>query len=164
MVSCGYALPWGGRRVLSMKASGWKREFETGIPVIDHQHRRLLEGVESCIRALSHGAAKGVVIALVRDIQAHAIDHFRDEEDLMQRSGFPEFEDHHARHVELAAVITDLTEDYMSGRLAVPIQVVRTFSHWMEEHLSGDDKRAAAWIRSHMAPDHWSDHPSAEED
>ncbi len=147
-----------------MKASGWKREFETGIPLIDHQHRRLMEGLEGCIRALSHGAARGVVLALAHEIQAHAIDHFRDEEDLMKRSGYPDFEAHRARHAELAAVVADLSDDYQAGRLAVPIQVVRTFAHWMEEHLLGDDQHAAAWIRAHMAPDRWSDHPSAEED
>jgi len=147
-----------------MKASGWKREFETGIPLIDHQHRKLMERLEACMRALSHGAAKGVVLALAREIQAHALDHFRDEEDLMKRSGYPDYEDHHARHVELSAVVADLTEDFQAGRLAVPLQVVRTFAHWLEEHLQGEDQRAATWIRSHMAPERWSDHPSAEED
>ena len=66
----------------------WSPEFETGIDIIDSQHRQLfdyLEQVEEAIQAEDPSRVEEVARGLVH----YAISHNTFEESLMAKAGYP---------------------------------------------------------------------------
>lgn len=86
----------------------WPEILETGYPEIDGDHRRL---VDECNRltclAGDHGSWDEIVEAshaLARDFT----EHFRAEEQLLERTGFPRIDAHKAQHHRLEEQLNQL--------------------------------------------------------
>ena len=74
--------------------------FELDFHPIDDDHRRLVALVNEIIRALD-AADFDACARLVPDFVDSARKHFRHEEALLERVGYPEAEDHHEHHRQL---------------------------------------------------------------
>jgi hemerythrin-like metal-binding protein len=78
----------------------WHEEYESGDTLIDQQHRWLFHGVNSMRAAIDAGDARRAC-EILDEIVGQVIGHFHDEEALLAQRGYPEFEQHQRRHVEL---------------------------------------------------------------
>ncbi|MFB0953495.1 MAG: hemerythrin domain-containing protein, partial [Aeromonadaceae bacterium] len=78
----------------------WSEQFETGHPVVDHQHQSLFSLMNELDQALTDGASEEAL--WVRLLRLHELtrEHFRCEERLMQELGFPELPAHRAEHTK----------------------------------------------------------------
>ena len=79
----------------------WRREWESGIGLIDEEHRHLIElGNELLNRALAHespAAILPVLDRLIEDIRTH----FADEEGLLAEADYPDIAEHQEIHARL---------------------------------------------------------------
>ena len=92
----------------------WPEILETGYPEIDGDHRRLIEECNGLTKlAAEHGSWDEIVKvaqALARDFT----EHFRSEEELLERTEFPRIEAHKAQHHRLEEQLNQLTR-FMSS-------------------------------------------------
>ena len=95
----------------------WSEQFETGHPLVDHQHQSLFGLMNELDQALTDGASEEAL--WVRLLRLHELtrEHFRCEERLMQELGFPELPAHRAEHTKILLNGERLMEQYRHGQL-----------------------------------------------
>lgn len=68
-----------------------------GIPAIDDDHRRLVAEINR-IGADIREASYALYIDLLAEFEQVALDHFRREEEILDRLGYPRLDDHRSYH------------------------------------------------------------------
>ena len=99
----------------------WQRDYESGNGLIDMQHRRLFAAVNAMLEAARSGRTPAV-IELLDDVITQTMQHFRDEEDVLERDAAHELAGHRKIHMVLLERILTLREGLMKG--ATPLDEV----------------------------------------
>ncbi len=120
----------------------WREEFETGIPDVDHEHRELVDLINSLHEQLGNRADPETVSAFLGEVFARISAHFALEETIMRKHGYDEYEAHKAEHEKLLDDIRDIMDDYEAGvyeefedRLASRVR------DWFVDHFKTKDAR-----------------------
>ena len=83
----------------------WKPSFAIGIPVIDAEHKQLVELCNELYKAImsnKNSERKDVVRIALKECADYVRTHFANEEKLMQVCGYKDFEAHKRTHAEFA--------------------------------------------------------------
>lgn len=125
----------------------WKPKFELGIPVIDAQHRTLVELCNSFYQELIHSKADWK-ISWERSLKNtlhkcvdYAKTHLRDEEILMAACGYPDFARHKQQHSIFIKEILDTTENFKEATIGTAFKYVKFLYDWILSHIAHDDRQ-----------------------
>lgn len=114
----------------------WHPDFASGNVRIDFQHRGLINAVNDLIDASSSGP-HDLVIARLDELISHTLHHFRDEEAILLRNGYPKLTEHARSHAGLIGQMLGFRErvhvdpDAIAGLIAFMVEVV-VAHHMME--------------------------------
>lgn len=121
----------------------WRDGFKIGVAQVDQEHRHLF----TLVRALNLASVDQTVDELLE----YVVTHFTNEQELMEKSGYPAFEQHLRLHEEFASQVADFLgngSDWTEDR----VQELRRFlNKWLIGHIMTHDLRFGKWL---------SDHPS----
>lgn len=81
----------------------WQDEWNSGHPLIDAQHRELLEDSSQLISLALAGAKATAIDKQLNRLLGHLEKHFSDEIAVLREAGYPEQEAHAKTHAELLA-------------------------------------------------------------
>ena len=132
----------------------WTPDMETGIEVVDRQHRELVEQVNRLLQAMRAGKGRKVVGDLLAFLGRYAVEHFQTEEEIMRKGGYPEYERHRAVHEAFKRDFAKLAAEYekqANTKLALTIEVQKRVMEWLRQHILKTDKKAAEHLREHGA-------------
>lgn len=115
----------------------WRDGFKIGVTQVDQEHRHLF----SLVRALNLES----VDQTVEELLDYVVTHFSNEQELMEKSGYPAFEQHLKLHEEFGAQVAEFlgnggawTEDR--------VQELRRFlNKWLIGHIMTHDLRFGKW-------------------
>ncbi len=97
----------------------WKKEFESGDPRIDEQHKVLFQYANQIKNmSLSDNDLEKETLMFEKIIQ-HIVVHFQSEEEILKAYGYPELVEHHKIHEGLVAEIALARQAFEEGRLGV---------------------------------------------
>ena len=131
----------------------WVEAFSLDVPLLDDQHRQLLEHVKVAIAALQ-GARERDAAHLLESIKDMAQGHFNDEEILMYELAFPGYVNHVEQHRRLVLRLEHLQAS-LALRPAAPHEAIHDLRAWFALHLIDYDRALAAFVnaRQHRAQD-----------
>lgn len=120
----------------------WRKEFETGIPDVDHEHRELVELINRLHGALEAGADKEKVAEFLGEVFAKISAHFALEETIMRKHRYDEYNEHKADHEKLLDELRDImdaqaADAYFDYREALAGAV----RDWFVDHFKTKDAR-----------------------
>jgi hemerythrin-like metal-binding protein len=121
----------------------WKSSFETGIPAIDQQHRRLVEMINEFHEAMKarRGAEKS------REILEGLVDytktHFRDEENLLRAKGYVALATHMALHKDLLVQVAAFVDKYNTQQQVSSLDLSEFLRNWLTQHILQEDMKYA---------------------
>jgi hemerythrin len=122
----------------------WREGFSIGIEQLDREHRHLF----SLVLALNLDSV-GQTMERLLD---YVVIHFSDEQNAMDRSGYPALEQHLRLHEEFAAKIADFLvtgDDWTEER----VQELRRFlNKWLIAHIMTHDMRFGKWLANESKP------------
>ncbi|MBU1610885.1 MAG: bacteriohemerythrin [Proteobacteria bacterium] len=122
----------------------WDASLETGIGMIDAQHRILVDLINKLDASVQEGSpAKAVELVLV-DLKKYTVYHFSAEETLMVRSGYAGFEAHRDQHQEFMEEVDGFEIDSLTGAPDVAQDVLEFLKDWLTNHIRVSDKDFAA--------------------
>lgn len=122
--------------------AAWKETFAVGDAVIDSQHRAFFAEINAVARALDRGDGREAVIDFYRKFYRGLVLHFRDEEAMLARVGFPDLDTHHAEHQALLASVSAVEGMLLAGDDPHHWHfVVKRLFIALVEHLAGTDMR-----------------------
>jgi len=130
----------------------WNRSFETGIAIVDAQHRQLVKLINDAEPLLTGGeeAASQQLGVLLEDLDRCAATHFACEEGVMRSHGLlpPYIEKQHADHQGFRDQLRELRGQLVAESLAdVGPGLLRFLTSWLSFHILDEDQRMARQIR-----------------
>jgi len=67
----------------------WQQSMETGAPLLDAQHRSLVEHAAALVAAIEAGGERPVVERVLREFGDYSVRHFSVDEDCAERGSCP---------------------------------------------------------------------------
>jgi hemerythrin-like metal-binding protein len=125
----------------------WSAQYETGIFMIDTQHKKLVEAINTLHDAMKEGKGKEKAESTLSFLVDYTVQHFKTEEDLMKKKGYPDFVNHKAVHDKLVAEVTDMKTKYLAGKV-LPMQLSSFLSDWLKNHILGTDKKYVPFLKN----------------
>lgn len=116
----------------------WRKEFETGIPGVDHEHRELVDLINRLHEHMASGADKARVAEFLGEVFARIAAHFALEESIMRKHAYDEYEAHKAEHERLLDEIRDIMDSASTAYASSLSTVVRD---WFVNHFKSKDAR-----------------------
>lgn len=120
----------------------WRDAFKINVPQIDDEHRHLFDLVGRLEIA--------TVSATLDELLTYVVTHFSHEQQLMEASGYPAFEEHLKLHEQFSVAVADFLgagEGWTEER----IESLRRFlNRWLIGHIMTHDLRFGNWYREHQ--------------
>lgn len=132
-----------------MATMGWSEAYSVGSAMLDSDHRILLDLLGQLHDAIETGQSRSVVGSLLNVLAEYAEHHFRREEEVLARLGFPDREAHQGQHREMEDRLRAIRDRWRDGeRGALGEEVLAFLKKWLTGHILGADKAYAPWIEA----------------
>ncbi len=114
----------------------WSDDYETGIPLIDSDHKTLFATFNMVHERAADGL-DGDTISRALDVLVMYVDrHFAREEAMMQANGYPDLIEHMAIHRRIAAKVHGFKTAFDENPEAIEIEPFLEFvSDWLTGHI-----------------------------
>lgn len=116
----------------------WNPAFETGVPGIDYEHRRLVDMLNAINEMISHQAGPREVADVLADFHALASAHFALEEKIMRDQKFAGLQERQQNHYRLLDEVRDIMDDYEDGSLRAGNSLPETLKQWLAKAMDVD--------------------------
>lgn len=132
----------------------WKDSYSVGIEAVDHEHRELIELINTLHEELTGGGSARAVSAIFGDIYKGISSHFALEERFMRERRYDQLADHKSDHERLLDELRDLMDDYDDARdggidAGTERQLSERLGTWFASHFQTHDARLHSRLGSH---------------
>lgn len=121
----------------SEMAIRWTHDLNTGIEVIDNQHRRIVDYINQLGEAIRR-RDRTAVGAVLDELVDYTISHFAFEESLQEEAGYQYAKPHKAVHEVFIKRVAKFQEKHDAGEDVAP-QLHSMLSTWLIHHIKRDD-------------------------
>lgn len=126
----------------------WEAVYSVEIPSIDNQHKKLIAIINDLNDAMSQGKGKEVIGGIIKQLENYTVEHFRFEEDLFRKHGYPETNAHIKQHQDLVKQVSDFRQKFESGHLMLSLNVMNFLKDWLRNHILETDKKYISFFKS----------------
>ena len=131
----------------------WNPEWDTGIALIDQQHRILLGQIDALMTAIHENDADRLMPGLLAFLAEYVDQHFLMEDEKMAATGYVGLVGHRAIHDDMRRQVASLVERFVADSEALNEEVLDFLMDWLIKHINGEDRRLARhlhqWAAAH---------------
>jgi hemerythrin len=126
----------------------WDSRYSVGIPLIDEQHKKLIELTNDLYEACLGGieSATSNFREAIRGTVEYVKYHFAAEEKILENVKYPGIAAHKKEHETFVVTILRDVKDFEEGKKFVPNVFVRYLKDWILAHIAVEDKKYAGYI------------------
>jgi len=124
----------------------FKDIYKIGIKKIDEQHKELFDVFNRLERAIDRGEGNEVISEILDFLSEYTREHFKTEEQYMERYKYPDVEEHKKIHQQFLDEIDEIYQRYQSGYLKINSQIQTTLFKWIITHIEQTDKRYGMYL------------------
>lgn len=125
----------------------WTADLETGNDAIDSQHRSLFALANELQGAIeAEDSDPETVTDCVWRLTDYVMQHFADEQELMEDAGYPELPVHVSMHEQLTAETMRITARMMNDEPLSAAELAPLVTRWLRDHICAADKRFVAFL------------------
>lgn len=128
----------------------WKEMYLIDVPVIDRQHRTLIELYDRFHEVLdSHDdrLIRETLPDVVGELRRYGRVHFSSEEQLMREVGYPGLVEQHDEHRTFLQRVAMLEETVRHDCLSVTaMQMINFLMNWIPNHILTKDRWIGTWL------------------
>lgn len=137
----------------------WATDLESGIDVMDAQHRNYFRLVNDFLQKASESSStprRDLDLAeTFKFLRRYAVEHFVTEQEIMERAQYPDFERHEEEHLYFLNHVAELyqqlkTRGY-SPQLAREVHYYTI--EWFIKHIRSTDKKLVMFLNEESAKD-----------
>ena len=127
----------------------WGESLSVGVGLIDEQHRKWIERLNEVESAIKSRRGMQQIVSTLDFLSEYTRFHFSTEEQYMVQTGYPDLENHRAKHEELEKTLGNLIEDFKEDGITEKIsEAVGTFlGNWLKDHIRVVDQVFAAFLK-----------------
>ncbi len=129
----------------------WDGTLATGVESVDVQHEELFRVINSMYDKAADGWEKNALVEGLDSLRSYARYHFKTEENLLNKHGYPGLDAHKMEH----QIFIDHIEEMALRPLDVmqdTLEELQSFLlTWLIRHIQRTDLRFAAFLKEHGA-------------
>jgi len=118
----------------------WKNSYEFENDEINRQHKQLFLLANDLVNSSSNDE----LVKLIMDLYVHAREHFRYEEDLMRKAGFPACAQHVSMHDKMLSLLVSKSEAIQTAALGK--NMVKEFMGDWTRHIACADQDFSKYV------------------
>lgn len=128
----------------------WSDNFETGIPLIDEQHKELIKLLNKLVGHLAHQSDAPKVDQVFNQLKDYTAFHFASEEKVWHDhfEGDPWLNWHQRAHGDFVSEVSNMIKSNVDKPYEKTLEsVVKFLTHWLAYHILESDMRMAKVAR-----------------
>ena len=128
----------------------WDPKFALGIPIIDEQHKHLVELCNKLYTEVMESRAKygnenntkwqNTLVGTLKECVNYVTTHFSNEEKIMKVVGYERFPEHKNRHDEFTKKVLETAKGFNSMDFSDAIKFCKFLYEWILSHIAHEDK------------------------
>jgi len=126
-------------------------DLKVGNSFIDQDHQKLVDLVNQLHTAMAAGHGKDVLGKILAELIRYTREHFKREEEHMQRIAYPGYAAHKQEHDTLIREVVELQNKFNAGNGMLSVQVSTFLRNWLVNHIMKVDKDLATAIKKMAA-------------
>ncbi|MGD0017868.1 MAG: hemerythrin domain-containing protein [Candidatus Limnocylindrales bacterium] len=117
----------------------WRSGMETGAPLLDAQHRSLVERAAALVATIEAGSERPAVERALRDFGDYSVRHFSMDEDCTLRGACPALEWNGIARAELIKIMTGFRQAFEQGGSTPDLaeSLSCQLSDWVARYIPG---------------------------
>ena len=127
----------------------WRKVYECGHPEIDRQHKEMFDISNRLLNAIVDESPGDELQPTLRQLLAVVVEHFRDEEELLQAAGYAGLEHHIGLHHKLEAQAAELSAKFAAGGAPIGDAFVFIARDVVGRHMLIEDRKFFDLTRAH---------------
>lgn len=139
-----------------IQAIAWRPDFETGVAIVDDQHRVLVKMLNQASGEISDHSPLADIARIVQGLLSYAGYHFQTEERLMSEHGYDtkraeRAAEHRRQHQGFAEKVIAAKAQIDAGQRIPKADLEAFLVNWLTDHILHTDKEFGAFIRDEQA-------------
>ena len=118
----------------------WGPQLETGIAIIDSQHKRLVDIINELNDALEAGRSDEIMGATFDELVAYTETHFSVEEKLLTSHDYEDLENHRREHRVFTDKIKMDRDNFNAGVWEFEQPMMDYLRAWLVNHIQASDQ------------------------
>lgn len=121
----------------------WNSSFSVGSPVLDADHRRLIDILNQIYDAWQGSSSSVQLGKLFDDLVDYTDGHFNREESKLSSRGYADLARHHAAHERLREVVLAFRSRHLAGQQPDKLteDMAQFLKTWLLNHILEEDMR-----------------------
>lgn len=122
----------------------WDSSLDVGVSAMNKEHQDILAVMNRIYDASAQGVHGHAINDLVAQLGQVCVDHFTDEERLMERIGYPEIDKHKQLHARLLSQVDQHAQAIRAAHGKPSAEFFNFLKFWLTSHIKGIDTKYAA--------------------
>ena len=124
----------------------WSDSLDVGIEEINRQHKILINIINDLNDFVSSGRSSRALQRVMESLVDYTVNHFGYEEHLMQKYGYPHFQEHKRSHEKLVGKVGTFVDRVNAGDEKVAGELLAFLKDWLGNHIQGSDIKYAPFL------------------
>ena len=124
----------------------WTDEFSVHEEKMDQQHKMLFAYINKFYEKIEKGASQRELIPVFDKIVSYTDFHFKDEEELLKKNNFPDYQVHKAIHKTLIAEVLSFRSRLRNEEPNVEQEIKQFLKLWLSAHIKGIDTKYSKFV------------------
>ena len=127
----------------------WNKSLETGIELIDEQHKRIVDYIND-LRVAQTKGDRNAVAKTIDDVIDYTQSHFGFEEVLLADAEYPLLNAHKKVHELFIRRVSDLSLRFKNGEDNIAVEMHQLLGRWLINHIQKDDRHYVDSVKAKM--------------
>jgi hemerythrin len=123
----------------------WKNDYETGVELIDEQHKKLFEIANRAYQLFKNDFyidKYDRIVQIIEELKDYTVFHFTSEEEYMLKVGYKRFLSHKVEHDDFITKFQDIDLKRIDkGQNDYILELLNFIYKWIDEHILVKDKQ-----------------------
>jgi methyl-accepting chemotaxis protein len=118
----------------------WTDDLNINIENIDDQHKQLVSLINELFTAMQKNSDQNIIANVVDKLVDYTQYHFKSEEDIQRKYGYPELAAHKRIHVNFVNKVGEVAAQIKSGERIAAADIFAFLKDWLISHIKKQDK------------------------
>lgn len=131
----------------------WREALSVGVDLIDTEHQELIRKLNDFMEACTKQSGKDKILETLSFLKNYTVEHFSDEERLMQEVEYPDYPVHKQIHDGFVNKVEELEHSVLEKGPSVlsTIKLNRLLVDWLINHITKTDVHIGEYIKNREA-------------
>ena len=126
----------------------WTPKLDLHVPMIDKQHRLLVDYINELYTAMAHNRTAAELQVILHKLRDYTATHFADEEKLFTATTYLGATEHVKIHRKFVAKLDEVEEQLNSGTATVSMDLLTFLKDWLVQHIMGTDPTYVPYLKT----------------